>query len=128
MTGSAEGLGEATAIAPAAPSGAPAEAPTPGSCLSQAGDVIDCATPHDGELVAVVTLPDGPWPGQEGVDASTRAGLRRAVRRLAYDQSALDIAFLTPDETTWGAGDREPACIVVDPAGRLTGSARGSSR
>ena len=41
-----------------------------GTCLDVNGGRVDCASQHDSEVYAVVNLPDGPWPGQEAVDAA----------------------------------------------------------
>jgi hypothetical protein len=117
LTGSARGMGEAAALV--------------GTCLDTNGEPVDCAAPHDSELYALVALPDGPWPGQKAVDASSEQPCLDQFAGyvgVAYEQSALDLAPMPPDEASWGAGDRQVWCLVVDPAGPLTGSVRGSGR
>jgi len=130
-TGSARGMGQAAALpAPASPP--PGEAaPAVGSCLDAAGNLVDCAAPHDAEIYALVDLPESAWPGQEAIDTTAEQACFdpfAAYVGVPYDQSALGIAFLTPDEASWGAGDRQVGCVVVDPAGPLTGTVQGSGR
>jgi Septum formation len=110
LTGSARGMGEAASLV--------------GTCLDTNGEPVDCATAHDSELYAVVELPDGPWPGQKALDAASEQPCVdhfAGYVGVAYDQSTLDSAPLPPDEESWGAGDRQVWCLVVDPAGPLTG-------
>jgi Septum formation len=117
LIGSARGLGQSTALV--------------GSCLDENGEPVDCASPHDSELYALVDLPDGPWPGQKEVDAASEQPCLDQFAGyvgVSYDDSALDFGYVTPDEESWGAGDRQVWCIVGDPAGPLTGSVRGSGQ
>ena len=129
LTGSARNLGEAAAAAE--PGTSAGGVPPVGTCLDVNGAPVDCATAHDSELYAVVDLPDGAWPGQEAVDASAEQACLDQFAGyvgVAYDQSALEFAYLPPDDTSWAAGDRQVGCLAVDPAGPLTGSVRGTGR
>ena len=108
-----------------------AAAPAVGSCWDALGAEVDCAVAHDAEIYALVDLPGGAWPGQKALDAAAEPACLDQFGGyvgLAYDRSALDFAFVTPDEASWAAGDRLVGCVVVDPAGPLTGSVRGSGR
>ena len=108
-----------------------AAAPAIGTCWDSSCAVVDCAMAHDVELYALVDLPDGAWPGQKELDAAAEQACLDQFGGyvgLAYEQSALDFPFVTPDEASWAAGDRLVGCIAWDPAGPLTGSVQGSGR
>jgi len=78
-----------------------------GDCINypDAGELtdierIDCAEPHDGEVVDVFDMPDGDYPGEGGV----------AEYADANCPADADFHF-TPTEESWSAGDREVVCI-----------------
>lgn len=94
---------------------------------------VPCAEPHDVEVAAVLDHPAGPeldFPGEEAVDAYA---LDQCLLRfeeyvgVAYEASALDVAFVAPGEDGWDDGDRRIACVVyaVDFTD-LTGSVAGT--
>jgi hypothetical protein len=118
LTGSARGLGAAASI-------------QPGTCLDEDDLPIDCAAEHDAEVYALVSLPEGPWPGEEAVDAAADEACRsefEAYVGAAYDDSALYFLYYSPTQDGWATGDREVICLVFDPEGPLTGSVRGSGQ
>jgi hypothetical protein len=91
-----------------------------------------CNEPHEFEMFLITTLPDGEYP-----DETTFVGYleRECLPAFAeyvgtsYEQSRLDIYWLTPTEPGWGAGDREMQCAVFDPIDEeLTESMRGAER
>lgn len=93
--------------------------------------VVACSEPHDSEAYASVLMEDGEFPGDEAV--SQRAGDECTAAfagfvGLDFAASELDFAFYYPTESSWAQGDREILCLVVDPAGRSTGSLAGVAR
>lgn len=91
-----------------------------------------CNESHEFEMFLITTLPDGDYP-----DETTFIGYleRECLPAFAewvgtsYEQSRLDIYWLTPTESGWGAGDREMQCAVFDPIDEeLTQSLRGAAR
>jgi hypothetical protein len=118
MTGSARSLGAQAAF-------------QPGTCLDEDGLPTDCATAHDAEVYAHVSLPEGAWPGDDAVDTASDEVCRsefEAYVGTAYDDSALYFMYYPPTQDGWAAGDRDVLCHVFDPEGPLTGSARGSGQ
>jgi hypothetical protein len=93
--------------------------------------VIDCAEPHDSEAYASIMIEDGDFPGDDvvGDRAVTECTTEfNAFVGLDYQQSALDFAYYYPTEESWANGDREILCLIVDPAGKSTGSLQGAAR
>jgi hypothetical protein len=110
-----------------------------GDCLS--GDaptgevasvpVVPCAEAHDSEIFFSYTIPDGEFPTTEAMSAITDEqclGAFESFVGLPYDQSVLEVTTLEPTSESWAQGDRELLCIVVDPAGGVTGSLAGAAR
>lgn len=93
-------------------------------------DHVPCAGEHDGEVFAVVTLPDGAFPG-DGRLTRTADDKCYALRyRYAMDTWAVpdqvDIYYLLPSRQSWRLGDREITCVFgnTDEKAGLTGSLR----
>ena len=105
-----------------------------GDCFSTGADsglagdvrVLDCAQRHSGEVLEVVDLPDGGWPGVDALD-------RIAVERCAGDAArALGVAGLDPVqfeydywyplEEDWNSGGHLLQCTVWGAEGDLAGS------
>lgn len=105
-----------------------------GDCLSEIPDgervltvtTISCDEPHAGEVFAVLTMPDGDFPGQAAVEAYHE---KCSPELVAYSpQSLLDdevqLYVLYPTAETWEGGDRAVTCIAtLDPP--RTGSLKG---
>lgn len=118
LTGSARGLGAAAGF-------------QPGTCLDEGDLPVDCAVEHEAEVYALVSLPEGSWPGDEAADAAADEACRsefEAYVGTAYDDSALYFSYYPPTQDGWAAGDRQVICLVFDPEGPLTGSVRGSGQ
>jgi len=91
-----------------------------------------CNEAHDGEIIADVTLPDGPYPGDKAVGKAAKsncaAEFAKYVGRSA-STSELDLIYWTPDEDLWDDNDRLVVCGAYGPSGdALTGSVKGSKR
>ena len=95
---------------------------------------VPCSEPHDDEVFANVRLSEsgGGFPGQAAVDE--KAGFECFLRFAGfvgtqYEDSILDITFLSPTPESWAEGDRAVTCAVYRLDGRqMTGSARGSGQ
>ncbi len=110
-----------------------------GDCLND-GDVtgevstvksVDCAEPHDSEAFASIIMDDGDFPGTDAVDSQAIEDCTAAFASfvgLAYDASELSFSYYYPTEESWANGDREILCLLVDPAGKTTGSLQGAAR
>lgn len=89
---------------------------------------VDCAEPHDGEVYYVEDQTDEAFPG----DLTSRANdicyeKYEAFMGVAYEESNYWISTIVPSVDTWGAGDRQIACLVVGDEGeQLTGSLQGT--
>ncbi|MGE3287447.1 MAG: septum formation family protein [Pseudonocardia sp.] len=89
--------------------------------------VAPCTTPHQGEVVAVFDLPEGPYPAAAELNATVETRCSTEVAAYAPSAAAdpaLQLFYIYPLEANWSRGDRETVCIVVtDPA--TMGSVRG---
>lgn len=110
-----------------------------GDCLNDGGVegevstvvVIDCAQPHDSEAYSSIQVADGDYPGEQVIldqaekdclaDFNTFAGIN-------YDQSALSFSYYYPTQGSWENGDREILCLILDPAGKTTGTLENAAR
>ena len=98
----------------------------------QSVPLVPCEEPHDLEVYAIVVLGTAtePFPGQAAVDEEGAfACLDRfeAFIGISYQQSALDISFITPSPESWEIGDRTVICSVYRLDGqKLVGTARDS--
>ncbi|MET0418124.1 MAG: hypothetical protein ABW022_19100 [Actinoplanes sp.] len=84
-------------------------------------DVVPCAEPHTSEIVAVFTLPDGPWPGISGVGADGDAGCETRFAAVKPDETAWFLFASPPDFGDWPE-HREVLCIADYRNGTTTGS------
>ena len=91
-----------------------------------------CTEVHDSEIFASTMLPDGDFPGDDAVTTSVDDfcyGQFQAFVGMAYEQSALGLSYFMPSQESWdGMGDRQILCILVDPAGGVTGTMKGANR
>ena len=91
---------------------------------------VPCGDEHDSEVYAAHDLEGEEFPGDDAIIASADelcfADFQPFVG-TAYDDSTLDFTFLAPTATSWEyADDREVLCIVMDPAGGVTGTLKGA--
>jgi hypothetical protein len=91
-----------------------------------------CTVAHDGEIIGVVTLPGGPYPGDNGVDkAADRACTHDFTKYVgkSFDDSELDLYYWTPTEHLWNDDDRLVVCAAYGPSrDKLTGTIKNSHR
>ncbi|VEG51466.1 peptidyl-prolyl cis-trans isomerase [Mycolicibacterium aurum] len=105
-----------------------------GDCLAEIPDgervltvtTIGCDQPHAGEVFAVLTMPDGDFPGQAAIEAyhekCSPELAEYSPESLLDDQVQLYVLY--PTAETWENGDRSVTCIAtLDPP--RTGSLKG---
>lgn len=93
--------------------------------------VIDCAEPHDREAYLSIQVDDGKYPGEDAILAQAKADCLTGFNSFAginYDQSTLSFSYYYPTEGSWGNGDREILCLILDPAGKTSGSLADAAR
>jgi hypothetical protein len=113
-----------------------------GDCLTEPEDgmgtidatvrVVPCVAAHDYEVYEEFDIPGGPYPGDNAVTAAAEAGCASHFEgfvRVAYANSALDFNYFTPAERDWtGQGEHRVTCLLLDPAGPVTGTLEGSAQ
>jgi hypothetical protein len=111
-----------------------------GDCLADFKDATvwssieasPCSEPHSDEIYAKGEIPDSDeYPGKQAIETAAQdicLSHYEAFVGLAYDDSVLDIGYLTPTEDSWTEGDRTVLCTVFDPLDEVTGSLRGAKR
>ncbi|MFI5692118.1 DUF4190 domain-containing protein [Kribbella sp. NPDC051586] len=91
-----------------------------------------CTAAHDGEIISDVTLADGPYPGDSGVDeAADRACTPDFTSYIGKspDDSELDLFYWTPTESLWAHDDRMVVCAAYGPDHeKLTTTVKNSHR
>jgi hypothetical protein len=91
--------------------------------------VVDCADPHDNEVIGLLDLPDGGYPGDGAVTEAAQSGcldLFEPYVGVRYADSVYELGWLTPSEESWSVGDREVICFAYDATlAKITGSVRG---
>ncbi|MGA5461878.1 septum formation family protein [Mycobacterium sp. NPDC050041] len=105
-----------------------------GDCLADMPDgtrvltvrTVDCAESHEGEVFAMLTMPDGDFPGQSSLEefSDSCGPALAAYAPTAIEDPSVGVYVLYPTEETWTQGDRVVTCIAtVDPprAGSLKG-------
>ncbi|KES04077.1 membrane protein [Streptomyces toyocaensis] len=105
---------------------------SPGGLEGSATDAdrVPCAREHDGEVFAVVTVPDGAYPGDARLTGTADERCHALQDAYVMDTWALpghvDVYHLTPSRESWDVGDREITCVLGnrDAGAALTGSLR----
>jgi hypothetical protein len=104
----------------------------PGECINSSGNglnvtVLSCATPHDAEVFATFSLPQGAWPGASMVQQDAGNGCANRLGGYLNPQlatAALSQEYVYPNQAAWKAGERTVVCEVSAVSGQLTGSVR----
>lgn len=96
--------------------------PTIGDCIAEmpsgvegALNTTDCATPHEGEVVAVLTMPDGDFPAPETFDDFRRLCEQElaAYSPASVEDPSVGLYVRFPNRSTWGNGSREVRCVAT---------------
>ena len=80
----------------------------PTRALVQLVPKTDCSQPHAGEVYAVLTMPDGDYPGQSTIDEwqNKCPGELESYSPDAMTDDSVGVFVLYPTAETWGQGDR----------------------
>ncbi len=94
---------------------------------------VDCAKTHSDEVSSVFDHPNvSGFPGYEQIGALRQTQCQadfKAYVGVDWEASEYSIAYISPEETTWAAGDHAIHCLLEDSnGGNLTGSARGTKK
>ncbi|QOR70167.1 septum formation family protein [Ruania alkalisoli] len=77
---------------------------------------VDCSEEHDAQVFHKFDMPDGDYPGTEGIQTAAQEGCIAefdAFVGAAYEDSALDINYIGPSAESWDqADDREILCFL----------------
>jgi hypothetical protein len=98
------------------------------------GEVVrqPCTVDHDGEIIGVVMLSEGPYPGDYGVDEGADRACSHDFTNYvgkSPDDSELDLNYWTPTESLWNGGDRLVVCEAYSFLGfHLTDTIKNSHR
>ena len=92
----------------------------PASGLVLTVDTAPCGEPHEGEIFAVMNMPDGDFPGQSAIEEYQN---KCAPELAEYSPEAardpkVGLFVLYPSEDSWGEGDRTVTCIATSDTPR----------
>ncbi|WP_371173751.1 septum formation family protein [Buchananella felis] len=92
--------------------------------------VTDCAKAHDGEVIAIGTVPEGfDFLSRHEVILPVCTDAFDSYIGVAYSQSALSGSYFDARQSRWEDGEREFACIAHTSDGsKLEGSVKDSQR
>ncbi|WP_233213339.1 septum formation family protein [Mycobacterium hubeiense] len=78
-------------------------------------DVVDCSEPHKGEVFAVLTMPDGDFPGHHAITRYQNRCEPQLSLQLpaAAADPTIGLFVLYPTEDSWDRGDRAVTCIAT---------------
>lgn len=92
---------------------------------------VPCEEPHESEVFAEITIPDGDFPGIDAVQAQAVEACQVEFRRFVgveFTASTLNFHYYYPTESSWYVGDRSIYCVVFDPGQLTEGTLRGANR
>ncbi|MDD9377178.1 septum formation family protein [Streptomyces sp. ZAF1911] len=94
--------------------------------------IVPCAEPHKGEVYAVFSLPEGPFPGAKKIItlATNKCTATTALTDYVGETElpkTMELYFYGPHPSAWAFGDREITCFVGATSGSSTGSVRAST-
>ncbi|WP_327639481.1 DUF4190 domain-containing protein [Kribbella sp. NBC_00482] len=110
---------------------------TVGECFDEGSEEDEvvrqpCADAHDGEVVAIVSLPGTTYPGDSAINkAADRACAPPFGTYVgkSRDQSELYLDWWTPSKGAWDDGDHRVLCAAFGPDDdKLTGTVKNSHR
>lgn len=111
--------------------------PRVGQCISQTPreskaaivPVIDCAKPHEGEVVAVLTMPDGDYPRTDVLDEYARKcqAEMTAYSPVTIDDPSVRLYVRYPTNELWRRNGYHDATCVARLTPPRTGSIKGAA-
>lgn len=107
--------------------------PPEGTVVVDDLDTIDCAVPHEAQVIAMGNLNPGsdPFPGDTAVAVLVEERCLDAFRTfvgMEYAQSVLEVFYVQPSELGWKIVDGEYTCMVYEPGKAITGTLAGANR
>jgi hypothetical protein len=93
--------------------------------------VVPCSQPHTGEIFLSHMLTQSAFPSDaelEGIVSDTCVVEFATFVGIPYEDSALEVSWLSPTSESWDAGDRELLCIVNGPSNQVVGTLENSNR
>jgi hypothetical protein len=98
----------------------------PDGSLVQLVPKTDCDEPHAGEAFAVLTMPDGDYPGESTINEwqNKCPAELESYAPHAVDDASIGVFVLYPTAETWGQGDRAIVCIATTDE-KQSGSLKG---
>ena len=101
----------------------------PGHCIEELpGDgrvsrirLVPCSTEHDAEVVGVLPLGPGDWPGRDVAVSRVSGWCEMDTAQRAAGFTAV---IWVPSEAGWAQGDTSGVCVAWFPDGGVTGSWR----
>lgn len=95
-------------------------------------DIIPCDQDHAQEVLLITEITGDELPSEDEVQEQVRAECVPAFEEfvgISFDESALDINFLSPSQESWDEqDDRDIVCTIYDPSGSVSGSFEGTER
>jgi Domain of unknown function (DUF4190)/Septum formation len=76
-------------------------------------EATPCADPHDAEVISIIPLREGAYPGEDEVIAAADRDCGRDFEGTAALVPGAEPFYLYPTETSWGDGDRTITCIAA---------------
>ncbi len=110
-----------------------------GDCMDSTDDsvvydvpVVPCSEEHDEEIFGEFELSGDSFPDATALEDESNekcVAMFTEFVGMDYFDSELDFYTLTPTEDGWNEfNDRTVNCVIVDPAGKITGSLKGAAR
>ncbi|WP_432544603.1 DUF4190 domain-containing protein [Kineococcus sp. SYSU DK002] len=83
---------------------------------------VDCARAHDGEVLEVVSLPEGPYPGEASLELWSEdrcmSDANEAVERAGLVPEDFEYGYYYPLEGNWREGSRLLQCTIHGGGGQ----------
>ena len=92
---------------------------------------LPCSKPHKYELIHVLVLPEGPYPGESGIDAAVLGPCEAAFEAYTgetYGESRFNFSWFWPDEEAWQADDRSVQCFGFSGYTSMTSMRAGATQ
>jgi hypothetical protein len=94
-------------------------------------DLYPCDVEHEQQVFLITQITDDELPDDEAVRDQVIDECLPVFEEfvgLEYEESVLDINYLSPSADTWEEDDRDIVCTIYDPGGPVTGSLEGAAR
>ena len=93
-------------------------------------DIVNCSSPHEGEIFAEFNVNRDSWPGASYLDSLAENGCISRFKSyvgVSYESSIWYVSFLRPTEESWKqVNDREVTCVIQPEYGKTSTKARNS--